>query len=311
VGGNDDPYGNAAMNAFLKGYQRITCAEACGLGDVDLRHVTVWFKRAAKWERHQADDLLKGQDLRQSICRALVTRLYGWTPWQYDSLRDTFDDASSKDVMGIYATRRGDYAIVGRLPVSDRLVRSAIGIGGIMTGVGGMALKDYLSSDDAEKKELANSAMLNLQLKLAYFLLPKFAELVDNKNESKDQLKSVSKLKLAVHGIDAKDLVDHKEELLRLVSSMQNHFFNGNVKGENYSKGYFDQSLKDVIKVVNERYQDGVLGGPNPQNPRQSKRVLMKKLVEQINLTYEALFPKIEKAEKERESWLEQKKKTE
>jgi hypothetical protein len=28
-------------------------------------------------------------------------------------------------------------------------------------------------------------------------------------------------------------------------------------------------------------------------------------------LTYEALFPKIEKAEKERESWLEQKKKTE
>jgi hypothetical protein len=208
------------MNAFLKGYQRITCAEACGLGDVDLRHVTVWFRRAKKWEQHRAVDLLKGQDASQSICRALVTRLYGWTPWQYESFRDTFDDASSKDVMGIYANRQGQYAIVGRLPVSDRLVRGAIGIGGIMTGVGGMLLKDHLKekpsddaqegmlrkdyltenpSDDAQEKgrqdkeqkerqekelQERKEEILDLQLKLVYDLLPKFAYDTTTRNTS-------------------------------------------------------------------------------------------------------------------------------
>jgi hypothetical protein len=315
VGGNDDPYGNAAMNAFLKGYQRITCAEACERGDVDLRHVTVWFRRAKKWEQHRAVDLLKGQDVKQSICRALVTRLYGWTPWQYESLRDTFDDASSKDVMGIYANRRGDYAIVGRLPVSDRLVRSAIGIGGIVTGVGGMLLKEHLPSADAEKKELANSRKLNLQLKLAYFLLPKFANLVDDKTiilldraklaNLMDDMLGRPKFGNMMNEAFKEDLVDQedrKKELLKLVSTMQMHFFEWKVQDRAYMEEQFNNDLQEVIKKVNERYEDGSLLLYN-KNPRQSNHKLMTPLVKKINLTSNILFGKPTETERKVSIW--------
>jgi hypothetical protein len=286
VGGNDDPYGNAAMNAFLKGYQRITCAEACGLGDVDLDRVTVWFRRAAKWERHQADDLLKGQDSRASICRALVTRLYGWTPWQYDALRDTFDDASSEDVMGIYANRRGDYAIVGRLPVSDRLVRGAIGIGGIMTGVGGMVLKDYLSSDDAKnpfKEPYQNLQILGLQLNLIYHLLPTFAHLMDDQN--------LSALIVEVQRAFSEWNVLRQDT--KGTSSLDSHSkrVNDDVKG----KKMFDVRLESVIKNLNEKWgkqksRGWALFGKEENRQRADADLL--KTIKTINTSYERLLHK-------------------
>jgi hypothetical protein len=264
VGGtDDDPYGNAEMNKFLRGYKRITCADACKLGNVALGRVTVWIKRDKKWEHHRAVDLLKGQDASQSICRALVTRLYGWTPWQYEALRDTFDDASSKDVMGIYANEElGRFAIVGRLPVPDRLVRGAIGIGGIMTGVGGMLLKDYLSltNDDAEK--LANDArqeekkerILDLQLTLVHQLLPLFAEkFVDN---------------------FPKEFDIHK--LATLAETIENNFDNWKVR----RTPAFDSQLESAIGIMNDDYNK------HRNELAEEKQVNLDRTLQRINGTF-------------------------
>jgi hypothetical protein len=263
---NDDPFGNAEMNKFLRGYKRITCADACKLGKVALGRVTVWMKRDKKWEHHRAVDLLKGQDLSQSICRALVTRLYGWTPWQYESLRDTFDDKTSKDVMGIYANdKEGLFAIIGRLPVSDRLVRGAIGIGGIMTGVGGMLLKDHLSltNDDAEK--LANDArpeekkerILDLQLRLVHQLLPLFAEkFVDN---------------------FPKEFDIHK--LATLADNIENNFDNWKVR----TTPAFDSQLESAIGIMNDDYKK------HKNTLSQEKQGNLDRTLQRINSTFAKL----------------------
>jgi hypothetical protein len=130
-----DPYGNKAMAASLEGYERITREDACKRGPVDLKRVTVWTKRGGKWERRRAVDVL-GRKPRQSICRALVTALYGWTNAQYEEVRDAFDDVFSNDVMGIYANLDGDYAVVGRLPASNsKTALASAAVGGALTGL--------------------------------------------------------------------------------------------------------------------------------------------------------------------------------
>jgi len=130
-----DPYGNEAMASFLEGYERITSEKACQRGPIDLKRVTVWSKRGKKWEPRRAVDLLRRKP-RQSICRALVTGLYGWTNAQYEQVRDAFDDSLSNDVMGIYANRDGDYAIVGRLPLyTSKTALGAAGVGGALVGL--------------------------------------------------------------------------------------------------------------------------------------------------------------------------------
>jgi hypothetical protein len=225
----DDPYGNVEMNTFLSEYNRITFTDACKLGVVDLGRVTVWIKRATKWEQHQAADLLKGQNSRQSICRALVTRLYGWTHAQYESLRDAFDDTSSKDVMGIYANGQGDYAIVGRLPVSDRFVRGAIGLGGLATGMatgmGGMWFKNHQSSTDVSK--LQEDEVTGLHLKLLYDLLPKWSHFWNVNPQA--------------------------NEFAGKILLLQTYFQTWNIsrKGREKDKDIYDQYLEQVISAMN------------------------------------------------------------
>jgi hypothetical protein len=167
AGAEPDPNGSKALGVFLEGFRRITIEDACRRGPIDLVNVTVWTKHSGPWQQRPASTLKKGKP-SQSVCRSLVTGLYGWSDAQYEALRDVFDDEESADLMGIYTNDQGQYAVVGRLPVHDRWVQGGIGAAGLATGVLGKWAVDRLKPSKQKWIE-AHQKLLGLYKQLHWF----------------------------------------------------------------------------------------------------------------------------------------------
>lgn len=167
AGAEPDPNGSKALGVFLEGFRRITIEDACRRGPIDLANVTVWTKHSGPWQQRPASTLKKGKP-SQSVCRSLVTGLYGWSDAQYEALRDVFDDEESADLMGIYTNDQGQYAVVGRLPVHDRWVQGGIGAAGLATGVLGKWAVDRLKPSKQKWIE-AHQKLLGLYKQLEWF----------------------------------------------------------------------------------------------------------------------------------------------
>lgn len=101
-----DPYGSKALGAFLKHYQRISIADACQQTkeEFDLSDLTVWVNRTGKWGQVKANN--QWRKAKRSICRAVVTEVFGLSAEQYEAMRDALDDHESTDPMGIYQHKK-------------------------------------------------------------------------------------------------------------------------------------------------------------------------------------------------------------
>ena len=167
-----DTYGTRALDSFLENYQRVNIQEACDESKkaFDLQKLVVWANSAGKWERVAVPDRWRIEP--RSICRAVVTKVFGLSAEQYEAMRDVLDDNRSTDRMGIY--RRKDqpdaYAIVLRLPNRDKYenLKTKVGLTGAVTagaalGVFGKSvnLRNRDRWFDAYKKTLFNVSRLH------------------------------------------------------------------------------------------------------------------------------------------------------
>lgn len=126
--GDSDPdtYGTRALHSFLKRYRRVNIAEACEKSKInfDLKKLVVWANSTGRWERVATPDPWRNEHRKEhrSICRAVVTKVFGLSAEQYEAMRDIFDDDQSTDLMGIYQhhDEPDRYAIVLRLPHRDK-----------------------------------------------------------------------------------------------------------------------------------------------------------------------------------------------
>jgi len=143
-----DPYGSKALRTSLQGYQRVSIQTACNETaetPADLQKLMVWANRAGRWERIDAS--IQFRKSKASICREVVTKVFGLSGVQYDAIRDALDDVESGDLMGIYRHESipDQYAIVLRLPLSSKysnLKMSALAGAGILVGATGMWAKN-------------------------------------------------------------------------------------------------------------------------------------------------------------------------
>jgi len=98
--GGQDPYGTLALRNFLNGYRRITVQDACEEGKIDHQQLDVWVNREGTWAQDRNVSKMWGKRGKQSLCRDLVTGLFGLSHDQYEAMRDGLDDTRFTGLMG-------------------------------------------------------------------------------------------------------------------------------------------------------------------------------------------------------------------
>jgi hypothetical protein len=185
-----------ALSLFLEGYTRKSIDDACAAtqGGVDVENLTVWANRTGKWEKlvvpssldvekqtrwsnraskwGKVDAVPKEWNPEGSLCREVVTKVFGLSSEQYEAMRDVFDDVNSPDPMGIYQLNQdpSKYAIVLRLPQRDKYAALKIGGtagAGVIVGVLGKMAHERWKDErekwfEAYKKFLLHSERLHI-----------------------------------------------------------------------------------------------------------------------------------------------------
>jgi hypothetical protein len=143
-----DSYGSKALALFLNKYRRISVADACMQTQDGLKseNLTVWANRTGQWEIVPVPKEWNKTPTR-SLCREVVTEVFGLSDEQYEAIRDALDDVGSNDRMGIYRHKGNpqEYAIVLRLPNRDKFETLKLGAtagAGIGLGVLGKMLSN-------------------------------------------------------------------------------------------------------------------------------------------------------------------------
>jgi hypothetical protein len=170
-----DTYGSKALSLFLKDYKRLRIEDACAAtqGGLDVENLTVWANRTGKWEQVA---LPKQWKPTQSLCREVVTKVFGLSGEQYEAMRDVFDDRVSPDPMGIYQLTEdpSKFAIVLRLPQRDKYAALKIGgtVGaGVLVGVLGKMAHGSRKEQKEKWFEAYQKFLFNVQR--LYDTLPK------------------------------------------------------------------------------------------------------------------------------------------
>lgn len=198
IQGGVDTYGSKALSLFLEGYTRLSIEDACAATQdgLDVENLTVWANRTGKWEKLVIPSSLEAENQtvwskqtgkwgkveavpkewnpEGSLCREVVTKVFGLSGEQYEAMRDVFDDINSPDPMGIYRLNKDPrkYAIVLRLPQRDKYAALKIGGtagAGVLVGVlGKMAHESWKDQSekwfDAYQKFLLHSERLYITL---------------------------------------------------------------------------------------------------------------------------------------------------
>jgi hypothetical protein len=197
-----DTYGSKALSLFLEGYTRLSIEDACAATQdgLDVENLTVWANRTGKWEKLVIPSSLEAENQtvwskqtgkwgkveavpkewnpewnpEGSLCREVVTKVFGLSGEQYEAMRDVFDDINSPDPMGIYRLNKDPrkYAIVLRLPQRDKYAALKIGGtagAGVLVGVLGKTAHESSKDQsekwfDAYKKFLLHSERLHITL---------------------------------------------------------------------------------------------------------------------------------------------------
>lgn len=135
-----DRDGSAALFEFLKDYDRITI-EGCDA--VKQRDLVIWVNRRGVWEPLGSDSKEMRRLWRNkthSVCKSLLTDLFGFTNAQYEEVKTSFTNVLWRDWVGLYKHRdASSFAIVVRLPKSKRieiLEKAGWFAGGATVGVG-------------------------------------------------------------------------------------------------------------------------------------------------------------------------------
>jgi hypothetical protein len=160
-----DSYGSKALALFLNKYRRISVADACMQTQDGLKseNLTVWANRTGQWEIVPVPKEWNKTPTR-SLCREVVTEVFGLSDEQYEAIRDALDDVGSNDRMGIYRHKGNpqEYAIVLRLPNRDKFETLKLGA---MAGAGiGLGVLGKMFSNQGAQRDTWFEAVKNFML---------------------------------------------------------------------------------------------------------------------------------------------------
>jgi hypothetical protein len=236
--------GAADLFKILQNYQRITLTEACGhlVKEGDLS-IGIWVNKQGKWwhdtKAEQKLAQLKFQS-NTSVCKSIVTQLYGLSTSEYQKIRVQFDDQLSESWAGVYEARderQPKFLLVVRLPekidklrFSDSRFGSAaraggVGAAGVLTGAAivGLAAKNVVSEQkranreqlEAKKTELAarHSEELASTTDRANKLAAEVSELME-KNKKLESANKDFQLLVAGQAAEVQDLKAHQSNTL-------------------------------------------------------------------------------------------------
>ena len=135
----DDDDGLSKLECFLRGYRRVTRAQACQQ-PMESQPV-VWAYKDNVWapmDAAQVQKLIDSSSPDKSLCGAIFGDMPG-----YEHFKEALDDVNIPDAIGLYE-KDGHFAIVVRLPHKPSLDLLDTQQVGFFSGMAALGVGDYI-----------------------------------------------------------------------------------------------------------------------------------------------------------------------
>lgn len=98
------------LRSFLRGYHRVTVAEACSKMVADNVDAWVWF--LGSWIQVDAGEvnsvIARANEDKQSFCRSYLKDELGFSDAKYEDIKAQFDEVEIDNPVGIYESNDGN-----------------------------------------------------------------------------------------------------------------------------------------------------------------------------------------------------------